>query len=58
MGKYEKIIRNFKIIMELLLTGAVLAGTVLSGCGSETDYTAEIKEYQDKLECLRRKMKS
>ena len=41
-----------RLSWSLLLTGAVLAGTVLSGCGSETDYTAEIKEYQDKLESL------
>ena len=41
-----------KLSWSLLLTGAVFAGTVMSGCGNETDYTEEIKEYQAKLESL------
>ena len=44
--------RVSKQICALLLTGAALMGTVLSGCAEGTDYTEEIKEYQAKLESL------
>lgn len=51
-GNMVKLSKLSKLSWSLLLTGAVLAGTVLSGCGNETDYTEEIKEYQAKLESL------
>ena len=44
--------RLSKRICALLLTGAALMGTALSGCAQGTDYTQEIKEYQAKLESL------
>ncbi len=44
--------RISKQICALLLTGAALMGTALSGCAESTDYTQEIKEYQARLESL------
>ena len=44
--------RLSKLSCSLLLTASMLVGTMLSGCGQTTDYTAEIKEYQNKLESL------
>lgn len=41
-----------KLMCSLVLTAAVLAGTVLSGCAESTNYTEEIKQYQAKLEAL------
>ena len=41
-----------KLACSLVLTAAVLVGTVLSGCAENTNYTEEIKEYQSKLESL------
>ena len=41
--------RISKQICALLLTGAALMGTALSGCAESTDYTQEIKEYQARL---------
>lgn len=44
--------RLSKVSCGLLLTASLLIGAMLSGCGQTTDYTAEIKEYQNKLESL------
>ena len=44
--------RLSKLICSVVLTAAVLGGAVLAGCAQTTDYTAEIKEYQAKLESL------
>lgn len=41
-----------KLMCSLVLTAAVLAGTVLSGCAESTNYTEEIRQYQAKLEAL------
>lgn len=51
-GSMRRLSKISKLSWSLLLTGAVFAGTVMSGCGNETDYTEEIKEYQEKLESL------
>lgn len=40
------------LLVSILLTVSVLAGTVFAGCAQGTDYTKEIKEYQEKLESL------
>lgn len=44
--------KKAKLALSLVLTAAVLLGTVLSGCADNTSYTEEIKEYQSKLESL------
>ena len=44
--------RLSKVSCGLLLTASLLIGAMLSGCGQTTDYTAEIREYQNKLESL------
>ena len=44
--------RLSRVSCGLLLTASLLIGAMLSGCGQTTDYTAEIKEYQNKLESL------
>ena len=44
--------RLSKVSCGLLLTASLLIGAMLSGCGQTTDYTAEIMEYQNKLESL------
>ena len=44
--------RLSKLICSVVLTVAVLGGAMLAGCAQTTDYTAEIKEYQAKLESL------
>lgn len=44
--------REMKWICSMLLTAAVLAGTVLSGCAESTDYVEEVKQYQARLEEL------
>ena len=44
--------RLSKVSCGLLLTASLLIGVMLSGCGQTTDYTAEIREYQNKLESL------
>lgn len=41
-----------KLVCSMVLTAAVLGGTILSGCAESTDYTEEIKQYQEKLEEL------
>lgn len=41
-----------KMVCSMVLTAAVLGGTVLSGCAESTNYTEEIKQYQAKLEAL------
>lgn len=41
-----------KLVCSMVLTAAVLGGTILSGCAESTDYTEEIKQYQQKLEEL------
>lgn len=44
--------RRSKFLFSLVLTAAVLAGTVAAGCSQGTDYTAEIRDYQDRLEAM------
>jgi len=44
--------KRTKLLCSMLLSAAVLAGTLISGCAQSTDYTEEIKEYQAKLESL------
>lgn len=44
--------RTAKLACSLALTVAVAVGTVLSGCAESTNYTEEIKRYQEKLEAL------
>lgn len=44
--------KRTKLLCSLLLSAAMLAGTLISGCAQSTDYTEEIKEYQAKLESL------
>lgn len=41
-----------KLVCSMVLTAAVLGGTILSGCAESTNYTEEIKQYQAKLEEL------
>lgn len=41
-----------KLVCSMVLTAAVLGGTILSGCAESTDYTEEIRQYQEKLEEL------
>ena len=52
MRRNECMKRLSKVSCGLLLTASLLIGAMLSGCGQTTDYTAEIKEYQNKLESL------
>lgn len=48
----EKMKKGAKLICSLVLTVAVLGGTLLSGCAESTDYVEEIRQYQAKLEEL------
>lgn len=41
-----------KLVCSIVLTTAVLGGTILSGCAESTNYTEEIKQYQERLEEL------
>ena len=52
MRRNECMKRLSKVSCGLLLTASLLIGAMLSGCGQTTDYTAEIREYQNKLESL------
>lgn len=44
--------KRSKMICCVLLIAASVLGTVVSGCAQSTDYTQEIREYQEKLESL------
>lgn len=44
--------KKSKLICCVLLTVSVLAGTIFAGCSDTTNYTQEIKEYQQTIESL------
>lgn len=53
MAECEEIMKKVsKLMCSIVLTLAVLGGTILSGCAESTNYTEEIRQYQAKLEAL------
>jgi len=44
--------RRWKVYCSLGLAAVVLAGMLISGCAQTTDYTKEIRDYQEKIEAL------